>query len=190
MRLPFASLSLVSCLTTAAIAVDAALGWIREAEADRRARATRRGRQVESRGFARKIGRAALAEPVIATAAVARMAPDGYSLLVCSSAFVVNPSLYNTISYNIDKDFIPVTKAGFTPNSWVVNPKFPAKTMRELIDLIKKEPGKHSVGSPGTGTTPSLSIEMLKQALKLDFVTVPFKGGGPMTTSLLGGHTP
>ena len=54
--------------------------------------------------------------------------------------------------------------------------------MKELIDLIKKEPGKHSVGSPGTGTTPSLSIEMLKLALGLDFVTVPFAGGGPMTT--------
>jgi tripartite-type tricarboxylate transporter receptor subunit TctC len=55
---------------------------------------------------------------------------------------------------------------------------------------MKKEPGKHSVGSPGGGTTPSLSIEMFKHALKLDFVTVPFAGGGPMTQSLLGGHTP
>jgi tripartite-type tricarboxylate transporter receptor subunit TctC len=62
--------------------------------------------------------------------------------------------------------------------------------MKELIDLIKREPGKHSVASPGAGTTPSLSIEMLKLALGLDFVTVPFAGGGPMTQSLLGGHTP
>ena len=62
--------------------------------------------------------------------------------------------------------------------------------MKELIELIKREPGKHSVGSPGTGTTPSLSIDMLRLALKLEFITVPFAGGGPMTTSLLGGHTP
>src|SRR5262244_620744 len=62
--------------------------------------------------------------------------------------------------------------------------------MRELIDIIKKEPGKHSVGSPGIGTTPSLAIEQLKISLGLDFVAVPFGGGGPMTTSLLGGHTP
>jgi tripartite-type tricarboxylate transporter receptor subunit TctC len=62
--------------------------------------------------------------------------------------------------------------------------------MKELVDLIKREPGKYSVGSPGTGTTPSLSIEMLKRDLSLDFVVVPFKGGGPMTQSLLGGHTP
>ena len=92
--------------------------------------------------------------------------------------------------FDVEKDLIPVTKAGGSPNSWLVNPSFPAKTMKELIDLIKKEPGKHSVGSPGAGTTPSLSIEMLKHALKLDFVTVPFAGGGPMTQSLLGGHTP
>ncbi|MGH6771106.1 MAG: Bug family tripartite tricarboxylate transporter substrate binding protein [Xanthobacteraceae bacterium] len=115
---------------------------------------------------------------------------DGYTILVASSSIVVNPSLYNKITYDIHKDFIPVTKAGGTPNSWVVNPKFPAKTMKELIALIKKEPGKYSVGQPGTGTTPSLSIEMLKKELKLEFVTVPFKGGGPMTQSLLGGHTP
>jgi tripartite-type tricarboxylate transporter receptor subunit TctC len=62
--------------------------------------------------------------------------------------------------------------------------------MKELTDLIKREPGKHSVASPGTGTTPSLSIEMLKLGLGLNFVTVPFAGGGPMTQSLLGGHTP
>jgi tripartite-type tricarboxylate transporter receptor subunit TctC len=121
---------------------------------------------------------------------VAKAPGDGYAILVASSSIVVNPSLYNKITYDIDKDFIPVTKAGGTPNSWVVNASFPAKTMKDLIDLIRREPGKHSVGSPGTGTTPSLSIDMLRLALKLDFITVPFSGGGPMTTSLLGGHTP
>jgi tripartite-type tricarboxylate transporter receptor subunit TctC len=120
----------------------------------------------------------------------AKAPPDGYTILLASSSIVVNPSLYAKVPYDIDKDFIPVTKAGGTPNSWVVNASHPAKTMKDLIDLIKREPGKHSVGSPGTGTTPSLSIEMLKQALKLEFITVPFAGGGPMTTSLLGGHTP
>jgi tripartite-type tricarboxylate transporter receptor subunit TctC len=103
---------------------------------------------------------------------------------------VVNPSLYNKVPYDLDKDFIPVTKAGGTPNSWVVNAEFPAKTMKELIDMMKKEPGKYSVASPGGGTTPSLSIEMFKLALGVNFITVPFAGGGPMTQSLLGGHTP
>jgi tripartite-type tricarboxylate transporter receptor subunit TctC len=120
----------------------------------------------------------------------ARQPGDGYTILVTSSAIVVNPNLYAKPTYDLDKDFIPITKAGGTPNSWVVNANHPAKTMKEMIDLFKKEPGKHTVGMPGTGTTPSLSVEMLKHALKLDFVTVPFAGGGPMTQSLLGGHTP
>jgi tripartite-type tricarboxylate transporter receptor subunit TctC len=120
----------------------------------------------------------------------AKAPADGYTILLSSSSIVVNPSLYAKVPFDIDKDFIPVTKAGGTPNSWVVNASFPAKTMKELIELIRREPGKHSVGSPGTGTTPSLSIDMMRLALKLDFITVPFQGGGPMTTSLLGGHTP
>ena len=120
----------------------------------------------------------------------ARSPGDGYTVLFASSSIVVNPSLYSKIPFNVDKDFIPVTKAGATPNSWLVNPNFPAKTMKELVDLIKGEPGKYSVASPGTGTTPSLSIEMLRLRLGLNFTVVPFSGGGPMTQSLLGGHTP
>jgi tripartite-type tricarboxylate transporter receptor subunit TctC len=120
----------------------------------------------------------------------AKSPPDGYTILLSSSSIVVNPSLYAKVPFDIDRDFIPVTKAGGTPNSWVVHASHPAKTMKDLIDLLRREPGKHSVGSPGTGTTPSLSIDMFKHALKLDFITVPFAGGGPMTTSLLGGHTP
>jgi tripartite-type tricarboxylate transporter receptor subunit TctC len=120
----------------------------------------------------------------------ARQPGDGYTILLSSSSITVNPSLYNKLPFDVDKDFIPVTKAGGSPNSWLVNPTFPAKTLKEMIDLIKKEPGKHSVASPGAGTTPSLSIEMLRLGLGLDFVVVPFAGGGPMTQSLLGGHTP
>jgi tripartite-type tricarboxylate transporter receptor subunit TctC len=120
----------------------------------------------------------------------ARQPGDGYTMLFASSSIVVNPSLYKDMPFDVSKDLIPVTKAGGSPNSWLVNPSFPAKSMKELIDLFKKEPGKYSVGSPGTGTTPSLSIEMLKHALGVSFVTVPFKGGGPMTQSLLGGFTP
>ena len=123
-------------------------------------------------------------------AQVAKAPGDGYTALFASSSVVVNPSLYNRVPYDIEKDLIPVTKAGATPNSWVVNATHPAKTMQELIALFQRETGKHSVGSPGAGTTPSLSIEMLRLSHKLDFVVVPFTGGGPMTTALLGGHTP
>jgi tripartite-type tricarboxylate transporter receptor subunit TctC len=120
----------------------------------------------------------------------ARAAGDGYTILSASSSIVVNPSLYKKVPFDVMKDFIPVTKAGATPNAWLVSNDFPAKTMQDLIRLLKASPGKYSVASPGTGTTPSLSIDMLKQDLGVDFVTVPFTGGAPMNTSLLGGFTP
>ena len=115
---------------------------------------------------------------------------DGYTILFTSSSIVINASLYKQIQFDVEKDFIPVTKAGASPNSWLVNNDFPAKTMHALIDAMKANPGKYSVGSPGNGTTPSLSIEMLKQRLGVSFVTVPFAGGGPMIQSLLGAFTP
>ena len=121
---------------------------------------------------------------------VARSPGDGYTVLFASSSITVNPNLYAKLPFDVEKDFIPVTKAGGSPNAWLVNPNFPTKTMAELIDVVRKEPGKHSVASPGAGTTPSLSIEQFKLALKLDFITVPFAGGGPSTQSTLAGHTP
>jgi tripartite-type tricarboxylate transporter receptor subunit TctC len=126
----------------------------------------------------------------IGMANVAHAPHDGYTILLASSSIVVNPSLYKSMPFDVEKDFIPVTKAGASPNSWEVNADFPAKTMQELVDLMKASPGKYSVASPGNGTTPSLAIEMLKQAFDLSFVTVPFSGGGPMAQSLLGGFTP
>ena len=120
----------------------------------------------------------------------ARAPGDGYTILFSSSSIVVNPSLYRQMPFDVEKDFIPVTRAGASPNSWLVNNEFAAKTMHGLIEAMKAEPGKLSVASPGTGTTPSLSIEMLKQAFGVSFVTVPFAGGGPLIQSLLGGFTP
>jgi tripartite-type tricarboxylate transporter receptor subunit TctC len=126
----------------------------------------------------------------IGMADAARAPHDGYTILLSSSSIVVNPSLYKSMPFDVEKDFIPVTKVGASPNSWEVNADFPAKTMQGLIDLLKANPGKYSVASPGNGTTPSLAIEMLKQAFGVSFVTVPFAGGGPMAQSLLGGFTP
>jgi tripartite-type tricarboxylate transporter receptor subunit TctC len=126
----------------------------------------------------------------IGMATVARATGDGYTILLASSSIVVNPNLYKSMPFDVEKDFIPVTKVGASPNSWEVNADFPAKTMKELIDLMQANPGKYSVASPGNGTTPSLAIEMLKQAFGVSFVTVPFAGGGPMAQSLLGGFTP
>ena len=120
----------------------------------------------------------------------ARAAPDGYTILFASSSYVVNPSLYPKIPYDPYKDFAPVTVAGDAPNILLVNPSVPAKTVRELIDYIKVNPGKISYASAGTGTTPHLSGELFRLSQKLDIVHVPFGGAGPAIQSLAGDHTP
>jgi tripartite-type tricarboxylate transporter receptor subunit TctC len=120
----------------------------------------------------------------------ARAAPDGYTVLFVSSSFVVNPSLYPKIPYDPYKDFQPVTVAGDAPNILLVNPTVPAKTVAELIDYIRANPGKISYASAGTGTTPHLSGELFRLSLNLDIVHVPFSGAGPAIQSLAGDHTP
>src|SRR5215469_11614155 len=91
----------------------------------------------------------------------AKAAPNGYTILFVSSSFVVNPSLYPKIPYDPYRDFAPVTVAGSVPNTLIVHPSLPAKSLREFIDLIKANPGKYSYASAGIGTTPHLSGELL-----------------------------
>jgi tripartite-type tricarboxylate transporter receptor subunit TctC len=124
----------------------------------------------------------------VANAASSR--PDGYTLLMTSSSFVVNPSLHKKIPYNPYKDFAPVTIAAASPNILVVNPNVSSKTVKELIEAIKQKPGTFSFGSPGTGTTPHLSGELFRLSFGLDMVHVPFTGAGPALEATVGGHTP
>jgi tripartite-type tricarboxylate transporter receptor subunit TctC len=121
---------------------------------------------------------------------VARAAGDGYTILVASSSFVVNPSLYAKNPYDAFKDFEPVTLAAASPNILVVNPELPVKTVKELVDLLKANPGKYSIANPGIGTTPQLAAELFKLALKLDATSVPFGGAAPAVQSTVAGHTP
>src|SRR6476646_164163 len=121
---------------------------------------------------------------------VAKSAPDGYTILVASSSYVVNPSLYAKNPYDPFKDFAPVTLAAASPNILVVNADFPAKTVKELVDLVTKNPGKYNYAMPGTGTTPHLAGELFKLTFKLDLATVPFNGAGPTIQSAVAGHTP
>lgn len=121
---------------------------------------------------------------------VAKSAPDGYTVLFVSSAFVVNPSLYSSIPYDPYKDFEPVTKAGTSPNALVVNPAVPAKTPKELIEVIRANPGKYSFATAGMGTTPDLAGELFRMAYKLDAVRVPFNGAAPAFASTMSGQTP
>ena len=124
----------------------------------------------------------------IGTAAVARAAPDGYTLLVCSSAFVVNPSLYANVTYDPFKDFAPIMVLGASPNAFVVPAQSPIKSMREVLDKAKANPGKLNWTSPGAGTTPYLAGEVLKLRTGIDMVHIPFAGAGPATTAVLAGQ--
>ena len=120
----------------------------------------------------------------------AKAAPDGYTLTMVSSSFVVNPSLYITVPYDAYKDFAPISLAGASPNLIVVHPSVPAKTIQELVALIRANPGKYSFAHPGVGTTPHLSGELLRLTFNIDLVSAPFGGAGPAITSVLAGHTP
>jgi tripartite-type tricarboxylate transporter receptor subunit TctC len=124
----------------------------------------------------------------IGTAAAARAPADGYTLLSCSSAFVVNPSLYAHVTYDPFKDFVPIMVIGASPNIFVVPAQSKFKTMREFIAYAKANPGKLNWTSPGAGTTPQLAGELLKVKTGIDMVHIPFAGAGPAMTAVLGGQ--
>jgi tripartite-type tricarboxylate transporter receptor subunit TctC len=121
--------------------------------------------------------------------AAARAPADGHTILVASSSYQVNVSLYAKPPY-ADKDFAPVTMAGVSPNGLFVHPSVPAHSVKELVDLLRANPGKYTFASPGIGTTPHLSSELFKLTFKLDFAIAPFPGGGPSIQSVVAGHTP
>jgi tripartite-type tricarboxylate transporter receptor subunit TctC len=126
----------------------------------------------------------------IGTAQVAKAAPDGHTMLFAFSSHVVNPTLFARVSYDPVKDFAPVTLAVASTTVLTINPTVPAKTLKELIDLIKANPGKYSFGSAGAGTQAHLAGEQFRLTLELDLVHVPFSGGGPVVAAVVAGHTP
>ena len=126
----------------------------------------------------------------IGTAQVAKAPPDGYTILVVFSSFVVNPTLFAKIPYDPYKDFDPVTLAVTSTTAVGVNPSVPANSVKELVGLIRANPGKYSYSHAGTGTQSHLAGEQFRLKLGLDLVPVPFNGGGPAAASVVGGHTP
>ena len=126
----------------------------------------------------------------VGTAQAARAAPDGHTLLIAFSSYVVNPTLFAKLPFDPDKDLAPVTLAVAATNVITVNPSLPARNLKELVALIKSNPGKYSFASGGVGTQPHLLGEMLRQSLALDLVHVPFNGAGPAIASAVAGHTP
>jgi len=124
------------------------------------------------------------------TARAAKSAPDGHTVLVVSTGFIINPSLYaKGVPYDPVKDFAPVMLVAASPNVLTVHPGLPAKSVQELIALVKANPGKYGFAQPATGSTPHLNGELLKLAFGLDLATVPFNGAAPAITSTMGGHT-
>ena len=119
----------------------------------------------------------------------ARSAPDGYTLLTsASSLHGITPFLYKNLSYDPNKDLAPViVLAGFA-NVLVVNPSVPANSVKELISLVKAQPGRLTCASSGSGSTIHMSCEMFKHMLGLDITHVPYKGSGPAVTDLMGGQ--
>jgi tripartite-type tricarboxylate transporter receptor subunit TctC len=127
----------------------------------------------------------------VGTKAVAKSEPDGYTLLLgYTGTLAIGPSLYKNVGYDPRKDFAPIGLIGNAPNSLVVNPSFPAKTVGELIAYAKANPGKVNFGSAGAGTASHITGEYFARAAGITLVHIPYKGTGPALTDLLGGHIP
>jgi tripartite-type tricarboxylate transporter receptor subunit TctC len=124
----------------------------------------------------------------IATEAVVRAAPDGYTLLLTATPNAVNATLYDRLNFNFMRDIAPVASLMRGPNVMVVNPSFSAKSVPEFIAYAKANPGKINMASSGNGAGPHLSGELFKMMTGTDLLHVPYRGGSPALTDLIGGQ--
>ena len=127
----------------------------------------------------------------IGSRAVAKSAPDGYTLLLgYTGTLAIGPSLYPNVGYDPRKDFAPIGMIGHAPNSLVVHPSFAVKSVKELVDYAKANPGKVQFGSAGVGTVSHVSGEYFATSAGITLAHVPYRGTGPALADLLGGHIP
>ncbi|MFC7739023.1 Bug family tripartite tricarboxylate transporter substrate binding protein [Roseomonas sp. GCM10028921] len=127
----------------------------------------------------------------IGSAVVARAAADGQTLLLSGiGSHAVNVGLYRSMPYDTVKDFTHVSLIASGPNGIAVNPDFPARTLADLVALAKRDPGKLSYASSGTGSSGNLTMELFKQKAGLSIDHIPYRGGAPATTDVLGGQVP
>lgn len=124
----------------------------------------------------------------IGTEAVARAAPDGYTILNVESSFSSNPSLFSKLPYDTLRDFAPISLLATTPNVLIVHPSVPARSLKELVALGKANPKLFTFAMGGLGTATHLGLEQFKAATKIDLVVVPYKSGGLATADVLAGH--
>jgi len=128
---------------------------------------------------------------VIGTRAVAKTAPDGYTLVMATTGSVaINPTLYANPGYDSRKDLAPIGLISSTPIVLMAHPSFPVKSLSEVIAQAKQNPGKIDIGTPPPGTSSFLAAELFKVMAGIDFIIVTYKGTGPLTTDLLGNHVP
>ena len=127
----------------------------------------------------------------VGTRALAKADPDGYTIgLGYSGTLAIGPNLYPSVGYDVRKDFAAIGRIGTAPNTMVVHPSFPAKTVAELVAYAKANPGKISFGSAGVGTVSHVCGEYFANAAGIKLVHIPYKGTGPALTDLIGGHIP
>jgi len=124
---------------------------------------------------------------VIGTEAAAKSAPDGYTLFGAALPFSAFQSLYKT-SFDVTKDFAPITLAGFSANMMVAHPSFPPNSVKELLEYARKHPGKVNYGSSGNGTSVHLAMELFKSMTKTYMLHIPYKGSAPVVTDLIAGQ--
>jgi len=125
---------------------------------------------------------------IIGSQIVANATPDGYTLLLALSAFVINPSVHKKLPYDSIRDFTPITQVATTPYLLLINPQVPARSVADLIKLARASPGKLSYGSGGVGTPAHLAMVQFNQQAKVDIVHVPYKGGAPALIDAVGGQ--
>ncbi len=128
------------------------------------------------------------ASSTIGTDIGAKSPPDGYTLLMVSTAHVINPAVIKKLPYDSVRDFTPITLVADVPNALVVHPSVPARTLKELINLARSRPNEMLYATPGRGTSTHLAIEMLASRAQLKLVHVPYKGVGPATVDTVAGH--
>ena len=127
---------------------------------------------------------------VIGVDAVAKSAPDGYTVLLTAPAAVAILPQLQKLPYSVDKDLMPVSLAAVTPLILVVHPSLPAQTVKELVALARARPGQLSYASTGNGGVQHLAAELLKITMKIDMVHIPYKGAGQVMQDLIGGQVP
>lgn len=126
----------------------------------------------------------------IAADTLAKAPPDGHAIMFADSALLIAPAIYARLPFDVAKSFAPVGSAVTTPLVVMVNPAVSAKTTRELISLLKSDPGKYSYGSPGIGTVHHLAMELFKKQAGVSILHVPYKGASAIVPDLISGQIP